>query len=456
MYLDMIAATLQWIGDALWGAPLIIFIVASGIVMTWVLGGVQFRYFFRAWRLVIWPKAGVAGRISPFQAFLNSLSGSVGNGSLTGMATAIYSGGPGAAFWVFVLGWFTMAIRFAEVCAGTFITVTRKEVTQGGPLAYIGVVRGGAVLVPLYLFFCLLLTLLSGNAMQCQAITKGVVRLAPSANMWLVGLFLVVGLLYSMLGGAARVLKLSDAVVPLKVGLFAIAMLGALVYHYDALIPAIQLMISSAFTGEAIRGGAIGFTMQQAIRFGMARSLNATEAGLGTAGILYGGTGSKDPVESGIMAMTSSFMSNHLVCWTIMLLIIASGAWKLDLIGTGMVSAAFETVYGSTGGSLLVTGLSMMFGVGVLITYAYIGRECWIFLTGGRFEWLYTFLYCAMALFGAVADVAAVWNSIDIAVAGLVIINLYALLSLLPRIRVQVREYQARQVTANKDEQVGL
>lgn len=260
-------------------------------------------------------------------------------------------------------------------------------------------------------------------------------------NEYMVAAALFLFLLYAMLGGAARVLKVSDKIVPIKVGLFFITMLIALVYHYAALLPALKLIVQYALTPEAVMGGIAGYSVQGAIRFSMSRSLNATEAGLGTAGILYGGTGSTNPVRSGIMAMATSFVSNHMVCFTLMLLIVASGAWQSGILGVGMTIAAYETVYGAFGG-WVVTILSALFGLGVLVTYAYIGRECWIFLTGGRFMMLYNLIYCGMAVLGSVAEVAVIWHSIDLAVAGLVGINLYALLLMLPAMRKAVKQYE--------------
>jgi len=439
--LDSLALVLKNAGDILWGWPLIGFIIGTGLLLTVALDFVQFRYFFASWRYVFTPEPGSANTITPWQAFLNSLSASVGNGALTGMATAIYSGGPGAAFWVFVLGFFTMSIRFAEVYAGTSISKRDKNnEVFGGPMAYIQSVPGGSWLVYVYVFFCLMLTFFSGNAMQCQAITKGMTN-SFAMNEYLVAALLFSFLAYIMLGGAKRVLQASDVIVPLKVGLFFVSMIIALVFHYDALWAALKLMVQYAFTPQAFTGAVIGYTVQDAIRFGMARSLNATEAGLGTAGILYGGTGTKDPVRSGIMAMATSFMSNHLVCFAIMLLIVASGAWQSGIIGTGMTIAAYQTVYGSWG-SIIVTILSAMFGLGVLVTYAYIGRECWRFLTNGAAMRLYMLIYIGMAVVGALADVALIWHSIDVAVAGLVIINLYALLYLLPTMRRAVLAYK--------------
>jgi len=440
MQIAQVELLLKDLGSLLWGWPLIIFIVGSSIYMTIALRFVQFRYFVQAWRYVFNPEVVAGSAISPMQAFLNALSASVGNGSLTGMATAIFSGGPGAAFWVFVLGFFTMAIRFAEVYAGTSIIVKEADGSlRGGPLGYIRVVPGGSILVYVYMFFCLMLTFFSGNAMQCQAITKGLVSVT-SMSAYIIAALLFLFLLYVMIGGAERVLRVSDAIVPLKVGIFFISMIIALLFHYDSIWYALKLMVEYAFTPQAVGGGVLGYTVQDAIRFSMSRSLNATEVGLGTAGILYGGTGSKDPIRSGIMAMLTSFISNHLVCFNIMLLIIASGAWKSGINGTGMTILAYESVYGIFGG-WVVTLLSLMFGLGVLIAYAYIGRECWSFLTGHRYFGLYNCIYCCWALFGALADVAVVWNSIDIIVAGLVGINVYALLVLLPKICQAMRIY---------------
>lgn len=435
-------AMLATIGSMLWGWPLIIFVLGSGLVMTIACRGVQFRYFTATWRYVFYPEAAGSELISPLQAFLNTLSASIGNGSLTGMATAIYSGGPGAAFWVFVLGFFTMPIRFAEVFAGTSTAFRDRDgIMRGGPLAYIQRTPGGTVLVYVYTIFCLLLTLVGGNAMQCNAVTKGLTSMMP-LNIYIIAGMLFAFIVYVMIGGASRVLRVSDAVVPIKVGLFFISIVIALAFHYDSLLPALKLMLQFAFTPESVGGGVLGFTVQGAMRFSMARALNATEAGLGTAGILYGGTGSNDPMRSGIMAMATSFISNYLVCFMLMWLIVASGAWQSNLNGIGMTIAAYETVFGSLGG-WVVTILSAMFGLGVLIAYAYIGRECWAFLTGGRYLTLYSILYCAMALFGSLSEVALIWNSIDIAVAGLVAINLYALLMFLPKIHKAVQNYKA-------------
>ncbi|HVX00949.1 MAG TPA: alanine:cation symporter family protein, partial [Candidatus Babeliaceae bacterium] len=363
-----------------------------------------------------------------------------GNGSAAGMATAIYSGGPGAAFWVFMLGFLAMAIRFAEVYASTSFTERLANgVVRGGPMVYLKKVPGGFVLPFVYAFFCLMLSFASGNAMQCNSITLGLERMT-GISTYAIAAALFIFLLYVMLGGAQRIIKVSDKIVPVKVALFFIATFIVLGYHYKSLIPALRLIIESAFYPQAVFGALTGYTVQNAIRFGMSRSLNATEAGLGTAAVLFGATGSKDPMRSGIMSMASTFISTNLVCAMIMLVLVASGVWNNGLTSTNLTISAYQTVFGSLGG-WVVTFLSITFGMGVLVAYAYIGSECWSFLTKGRWMKVYTALYCLMALVGSLAQVKLLWSAIDIVNAGLLAINLYGLLVLTPSIRQAVLKY---------------
>ncbi len=442
MTLDAIAAMLDTIGGILWGWPLIIFIAMTGLVFTVVLWGVQFRYFTTAWRYLLTPSSNDGARMSPLQAFLNTLSASLGNGSLAGMATAIYSGGPGAAFWVFVIGFLSMPIRFAEVFCGTNVSVRLSDGSlRGGPLAYIQRAPGGRILVYLYVVAALWLALTSGCAMQAQSITGGLVAITGLPAYYF-ACILFLFLLYVMMGGGARVLKASDIIVPIKVLLFFVATVIALVYHGAHLWNALSIIISYAFSSSAMQGGIVGYTMQNAIRYGMARVSNAAETGLGTAGILYGATGNMLSVRTGIASMVTTFVSNILVCFVLMVLIVASGAWQENIQGIGMTIAAYSTVFGLWG-SLVVTALSMMFGLGVLVTYIYIGRECWSFLFGDRRLWIFSLIYLLSLVVGALANVALIWASIDVACALLLAINLYALWLQIPAMRSALRTYRA-------------
>lgn len=430
-----------WLGDVIWGWPLVIYILATSIIVTGALRVIQVRYFFAMWRTLFASREHAAGAsdMTPIQAFLNALSASVGNGSIAGMATAVAAGGPGAAFWVFVLGILSMSLRFAEVFLSTAFPITGTAVF-GGPMIYLQHVPGRSFLPYVYAFFCLMLGFVVGCGMQANSIGLSIERSVGIAPIYM-ALILALFIAYVVLGGASRIVQVSDAIVPVKVGVFFVATIAALIYHYAALVPALLLIAKSAFMPQAILGGAVGYSVQQAMRFGFSRVSNASEAGLGTAAIFFGATGSKDAVKDSVMAMLSTFISANLVCFSVALLLVASGMWNTGLTSTPLTSAAYETVFGVYGG-YIVSFLSASFGLGVMVAYAYITRSCWLFLTSGRYVGLFNMFYCLFTFLGPIAKVDIVWNSADLINAGLLAMNLYAILWLLPLVKKGVHAYE--------------
>jgi len=441
--LTSIENAVEVLNNFLWGWPLVIFVIATSLMGTILLKGIQFRYFFESWKYVFKPEAGHGDKnnsMSPIQAFINTLSASIGNGSLAGMAIAVFYGGPGAGFWIFSLGFFTLVIRFLEVFAGTyFVERTPTGAVRGGPMVYLQRVPGGAVLPALYAFFCLLLSFIGGNAMQCNSINAGLERIL-SVNPYIVAACLLLFVLYLLFGGAQRIARAAEIIIPFKVGLFFIPTLVVFAFHGHLLFDALKLIVLSAFTSKAVMSGAMGYAIQESIRRGMSRVLNATEIGLGTSAILFGSTGTKSPIRTGIMSMVTAFVSNHLVCFSLVVMLVVTGAWQTGLNGTQMTQAAYESVFGSVG-SWIVALLTISFGMGVLVAYAFIGRECWNYLTKGKYGMVYNLIFACMAVFGTLAKVKLVWDGIDIANAGLIVINLYALLILLKQLRPLVLKY---------------
>jgi len=430
---------IKMISNWVLGWPLMIYVAGASIIFTIAFKGIQFRYFITAWKTILFPPRHTekaSGDMTPAQAFINTLSSNLGNGSIAGMATAIYAGGPGSAFWVVIFGILLMAVRFAEVYTSTLYgtSVTNRS-TLGGPMLYLKYVIGGDVLAYCYAFFCFLFGLITGNAMQANSIRLSIETtwgVPPLVSAVLLLLFV----LYVVCGGASRIIKASDKIVPVKVGVFFITSLIVLIFHYATLWPALKLIVTSAFKPLAVAGGVIGFTVQQAISYGLFRSIVATESGLGTAAILFGFTGSDKPMDSGLMGMISTFVSTG-VCFIVALCIVASGVWDSGLNSTALTIAAFDTVFGAFGG-WIVSFLSISFGIGVLVTYAYIVRAAWLFLTNGRFEFLFIFFYSFFCFAGALMTVEIVWDIINIVNGGLLLINLFGLLYLLPRIRKDV------------------
>jgi AGCS family alanine or glycine:cation symporter len=429
------------------GWPIIAYVITIGVICTITLSFMQFRFFAKAWQLTLLPPKtennAKKSDMSPLQAFINTLNISVGNGSLAGMATAIFSGGPGAALWIVLISFLLMPIRYAEVYLSTYFAAHAPAGTQiGGPMLYLRVLKGGRYLAYLYAFFCMCFGFIVGCGMQANSISVSV-KTTFEVPLLISAIILAAFALYVNLGGAQRVVKLSEKIVPFKVGLFFITATALLVYHYQAIIPSLHLIITSGLSNTAFMGGILGFTVQQAMRYGIIRSINATESGLGTAAILFGSTGSVQPVKDGIMSMASTFVS-MLVCFMVALCIIASGVWSSGLTSTALTIAAYNTLFGYLGG-WIVTILSISFGIGVLVSYTYITKAAWDSLVGRGYSYVFMMIFVACAFFGAQIDVTKLWSIVDISNATMLIINLLGILVLLPLIKRDFKSYARAQ-----------
>ena len=432
----MFQSLLVQIGNVLWSAPLLIFVVGAAVVVTVMLKGIQFTHFMSSWKLIFAQEQGEkkAGEITSLQAFFKVLNIGLGNGSLAGVATAIYAGGPGAAFWIFVIGLLVMIIRFAEVFLATSFPSTGKVLA--GPFLYLSKVPGGSFLPVIYAIFCLGYAFTAGNAMQCNSITMAVTSMVHLPT-YVMGMVLAIFMIYLFMGGSERVVKSSQYLVPIKVMLFFVTCGGVLLYH-AALIPAaLSLIIKAAFTGIAVKGAVVGVGMQQAFRMGLLRVINATEAGIGTAAVVYGNTNVKSPVESGLIAMIGNFICSNLVCFMVALAIIVTGVCETGLNGTALTGAAFQTTFGVVGGWIAAL-LSLLFGIGVFVAYSYVGMQCWLFLTNNRFSFVFVALYALVAFVGSIIDISVVWAAVDIVNGCALLVNLYGILYLLPHIKKNV------------------
>lgn len=433
-----IAKTIAFI-DYLLDWPLVIYTLCISILCTVAFSFIQIRSFFQAWRMILAKDSTkTSGDMTPLQAFINTLSANLGNGSIVGAATAVFTGGPGAGIWVVIFGLLLMSVRFAEVFASTLWGAKAPRGTVlGGPMLYLQDVIGGRILSFIYALCCFIFGLVVGNAMQTHSICWSLTttwHIDPSVIAIIVTLFIG----YVVLGGAQRIIAVSDRIVPVKVIVFFIASALLIGYHWQSLMPALRLMIWSAGNPNAFAGGLVGFTIMQAMSAGLNLSITATESGLGTAAILFGYTGSKNPIRSGLMGMISTFVSS-LVCFIVSLSIVISGVWDSGLQSAALTIAAFNTVYGVWGG-WIVSFLSISFGVGVLVTFAYVTRAAWLALTNGKYEWVFTVLYCVAAYLGAIVDVKLVWKAIQIINGLLLAINLFGLLWLMPRLIKEFRK----------------
>lgn len=439
---------IEQINSAVSGWPIMIFVTIVSLVYTFALRGIQFTYFFTALKETVCPTPSAnqaEGQVSPFHAFINTINSNLGNGVVAGVATAIYAGGPGAAFWFVIFGFILMAVRFGEVYLSTFYAAQETEkTTLGGPMLYLKHVMGGDYLPHIYAFFCVLYGLIGGNIIQANSMSLSLTAtwgIAPIIN----GLCLLAFVLYILFGGADRIIKISLSIVPIKVIVFMVSSMTVLLFHWQSLIPALALIINSGLSMNAFAGGAVGFTLQQMVFAGMSRSIFATESGLGSAAIMFGSTGNDNAVQNGFMGMMSTFISTC-IGFIVALCIVVSGVWNSGLNSTALTIAAFDTTFGAYGG-WIVSFLAISFGLGVMVSYAYVVRTAWLFLTNHRFNGLFNIVYSLCAFGGAIASVGLVWQLADIIMAILLAINLYGMAALLPKVKdgllAQLRNYRA-------------
>jgi len=432
--MDM-SGLIHLVSDYVSGLPLLIFVATGAFIYTIALRGIQFRYFVRGWKETLsGGGAEKSGDMTPLQAFINTLGASIGNGAIAGVATAVYGGGPGSLLWLLIFGFIMMAIRFAEVYVSTLYgeRYAGTHSTLGGPMLYLQEVPAGPYLAWLYAIACVFFGLIVGNAVQTNSISLAVTS-TLGLSEWPIAVVLLAFVGYLVCGGAARIVAIADMVVPIKVIVFFASALYIIAYHITKLPDALLLIAQSAFSTQAIAGAAFGITVLQAMRYGLTRSVMATESGLGTIAILFGFTGSIQPMRSALMGMIGTFVST-LVCFLVGLCIVISGVWTSGLTSTALTIAAYKTVFGAAGGAL-VSFLAMTFGAGVLVAYAYITRAAFLYITHGRYESVFMVLYCAAAFLGAVIQAHTIFAAGDIFLAVLLALNIFGLLMLLPRVR---------------------
>lgn len=432
-------AFIKQLSELVSGWPLMIYVIVISLIYTIALRGIQFSYLFSALKATVCPtpkENQQQGEVSPFHAFINTINSNLGNGIIAGVATAIYAGGPGAALWFVIFGFILMSVRFAEVYLSTlYASQATEKTTLGGPMLYLRSVPGGAFLPFIYAFACVFYGLIGGNIIQANSMAVSLAATWGIAPLFS-GIALLLFVLYILFGGAQRIVKISVSIVPVKVAVFMLSTIAILLFHYQSIIPALHLIVTSAFGLPALGGGVLGFSLQHMIAAGMSRSIFSTESGLGSAAILFGSTGNDDAIQNGFMGMISTFIST-LIGFIIALCIVVSGAWNSGFNSTALTIAAFDTVFGVYGG-WIVSFLSISFGFGVMVSYAYVVRSAWMFVTNNRFLYGFIAVYSLCAFAGALATVDLVWYLADIIIAVMLLINLYGLLMLLPKIRTEL------------------
>ncbi|HZJ93379.1 MAG TPA: sodium:alanine symporter family protein [Thiopseudomonas sp.] len=439
------------INDLVWGPPMLIAILGSGLFLMLSLRLMPLRNIKRGF-LEIWngrSKGDASiGEISPFAALMTSLAATVGTGNIAGVATAIVLGGPGALFWMWCTALVGMATKYCEVVLAVhFREKNSQNHFVGGPMYAIknGLSGQWAWLGACFAIFGGLASFGIGNMVQVNSMAAGL-EVSFAVPAWVSGLCIMALVGLVILGGIQRIGAVAQTLVPFMCVAYILATLFVLISHYQAIPAAFILIIDSAFNGHAAAGGFAGAAMIAALRFGVARGVFSNEAGLGSAGIAQAAGTSDEPVESGLIGMMGTFIDTLIVCTMTGLAIICSGVWTSGLTGAALSSAAFESAMPGTGHYLLTTAL-VVFAFTTIIGWSYYGERCWEFLFGARAILPYRLLWVAMVPLGAVTQLDTVWLLADTLNGLMALPNIISLLLLSPVVIKLTKTYFAKTKT---------
>ena len=441
---DLLLDIVQRISDFLWGFPLIILLVGTGLWLTINLRGLQFTKLWHALYLALIKRreeGDEPGDITHFQALMTALSATVGTGNIAGVATAIAAGGPGALFWMWITGLVGMATKYAEaVLAVKYREMDEYGTMSGGPMYYITKGLGWKWLGVLFAFFAAFAAFGIGNMVQSNSVADAL-ESSFGIPFWFTGLVLMVATGMVIIGGIKSIGRVTGVLVPVMIVFYMGAALLIILIHVDRLPAALVLIIEEAFTPTAGIGGFLGATVMLTIRMGVARGVFSNESGLGSSPIAAAAAQTKHPVTQALVSMTQTFIDTLVVCTMTGLVLILSGEWSSGLTGAELTTVAFAEGLGHDFGQYVVsTGLAL-FAYSTILGWSYYGEKSIEFLVGARAIQPYRYIFTIFVGVGAIAQLDLVWAIADVFNALMAFPNLIGLLALTPVIVSETSQY---------------
>jgi AGCS family alanine or glycine:cation symporter len=430
--------------------PVIACLFLVSAYLTWRLRVIQIRKLPFAFCSVIRGRrpSHDPGEISPFNALSMVLAATVGVGSIAGVATAINYGGPGALFWIWVMAFLGMTLKYGEaVLALRYREQDSRGAYVGGPMYYIknGLPRKWHWLGTLYAAFGMFAMVGIGNLVQANTVAQ-VVEDTFAISPYVTGGLLAGVALLILIGGVQRIGAVCARLVPWMAGLYLVGGGSIILLNITVLPEVLWLIVSDAFTGTAAVGGFSGVLMIEALRYGVARGIFANEAGMGTAGIGHAAASTGQPVNQGCIAMSGTCIDTFLVCSITGIVIILTGAWMSGVEGAALTAMAFSMSFAYYG-KLLITVCIIVFAFSTLIAYSYYGERCGGFLFGARIIKPFRALWVIAAFVGAISQLELVWLVADLLNAFMILPNIIAILILSPVIVQMTQAYFAKSTT---------
>jgi alanine or glycine:cation symporter, AGCS family len=443
--METLTSAIQWLSGIVWGVPMLVLLLGVGIYLTI---GLRFRTlrdipeaFAMMWHGRV---AEGKGEITPFRALMTALAATIGTGNIAGVATAIFFGGPGAVFWMWMTALVGMATKFAEaVLAVRYREVDERGKYVGGPMYYIknGLGPRWAWLGTAFALFAGFAGFGIGNTVQANSVADALDH-AFGMPFWLTGVILaaLVGLV--LIGGVQRIAAVAGILVPFMAIGYVAAGSVVLALNASAIPGAFGLIFEHAFSPAAATGGFAGAAVWAAIRFGVARGVFSNEAGLGSAPIAHAAAECKGPVSQGLVAMLGTFIDTILVCTFTALVILSTGSWTSGLNGAELTSSAFESALPNVGSEITSLALAV-FAFTSLLGWSYYCERAWQYLLGVKVIVPFRILWSLAPILGATVKLSFVWLLADTLNALMAIPNLIALALLSPVVFAAAKEFFA-------------
>ncbi len=458
LFFDLLQKVLATLNRIVWGPGSLVFVVLVGIFMTVKLNFFQFSNFFLMLRETIGKifikekREHSTNSISPVQAVSTALAGTIGTGSITGIAMAIKAGGPGVIFWMCAFSFLGMAVKFSEIVLSLkFREKDEKGQWIGGPMYYI---KNGLKFRPLAILFSVFALLCCfgiGNITQSNAISK-VIKSTLNFSELFCGVVLMVLVALIIWGGVKRIGKVNEYLVPIMTILYISTSLVILILRFEKVPEAIRLIFSGAFSIKAASGGALGFGFYKAVQYGISRSIFSNEAGLGSAPIAHAASSEKNPVKQGLWGMFEVFFSTVVICTLSGLVILTSSAWNCQgLSGAEVVINAFDSAIPVLG-RWVVFIVTIFFAFSSILGWAYYGEVCISYLVKKRRKSLFCFriIYIIFVFLGAAAEMDLVWNFSETMNGFMMLPNLISVICLSGVVKKECDFYKKERIDIEK------
>ncbi|MDR7128241.1 AGCS family alanine or glycine:cation symporter [Algoriphagus sp. 4150] len=443
---EYIISFANWI----WGTPMLIILMGGGMVLLFHSGFVPFRRIGHAVGLLRgkYDDSMAPGQITSFQALSAAIAATVGLGNISGVAIAINMGGPGAIFWMWVSAFVGMATKFYTCSLAIMYRGKDSEgQIQGGPMYVIeeGMGKKWKFLSVIFCTAGILGLLAIFQANQLTAVLRTVI-LEPAGldegdkTRWIIGITMMVLVAIVILGGIKRIAAVAAKMVPFMVGLYFVTVI-IIVFKYLGDVPEMLLkIVTDAFTGEAVAGGAVGAV----IVVGARRAAFSNEAGIGTAPMVHGASKNNEPIREGLIAMLGPFIDTVIVCTLTALVIMLTGVWEsTEKDGVRLTLAAFDMALPVVGRYLLMFAV-LVFALSTMFTYSYYGHKCFGYLFGAKRADYYNYFYLITIVAGAVASLEVVVSLVDGMYAIMAVPTMVSTFYLAPKVRAASKDYFRR------------